>query len=131
MLTESRAMHLLHINIWRYFEVRLVGTVLLHAPVHALSSSYTHLCMLRLVLLFYPRLHARSCSPVTRICSCSVLFSCSVHLCMPSPVLLFHPRLHARSCSLVRCTFYSLHHSCCTLPLSQHSHYMLLNSYID
>ena len=109
VLTESRARHLLHINIWRYFEVRLVGTVLLHAPVHALSSSYTHLCLLRPVL-FHPHL-APSCS-VPSTSSCSVLF-CSNHVFLLRP-FLFHPRLLARSYS-VTCT-----PSCSVLFCSYH-----------
>jgi hypothetical protein len=101
VLTESRARHLPHINLWLSFEVRFFGTVLLHAPIHALSSCYMHLCMLLPVLLFRPRVCVRSCSLVQRTCSYSIPFSCYMHFCMLGPVLLLHAPLHARSCSPV------------------------------
>ena len=81
VLTESRVRHLPLINLWPYFEVRLFGTILLHAP-----------------------LHAPSCSPVTRISSCFVLFTCYMHLFVLHSFLQFHARLRARSSSPVRCT---------------------------
>ena len=93
-------------------------------------------------------LRTPSCSPVTCTCSCSALFSCYVHILMLSPVILLplhappcspfythlfmlspvfmlHVPLHARPCFPVRCTLYSLHHSCFTFPLSHHPHHTL------
>jgi hypothetical protein len=134
----------------------MLGPVLLlHAPLHApscsvpstspcsvlfscyicscsvLFSCYMHPFMLHPVL-FLPRLHAPSCSPVTsvhaRSCSpvnaplhaqscspvpskssCSVLFSCYMHLFLLDPVLLLDAPFIPSTTAVSHCTCHSIH----------------------